>query len=200
MPYAWGVSIWFLGVFVGGLLKLLGTCFWIVRGPVIFGFITSGSWGCESLIFCLPMLYFYFRDIVHPLEIIFGSFCHTSFCGKFGRPEMLSGLIRSLSPLMQLSFRSTLTVGAFWHPDLRAIIFGRRSADNSPRAPWGPSRSLIPFRVPRTNFARAPHQGYAHPSRGPWDLFGTLTSGHYFWVRLCPRLLAGTPRPLAKPH
>ena len=44
-----------------------------------------------------------------------------------------------------------------------------------------------------------PTKAIAHPSQGPWGLFGTLTLGLYFWVRLCLRPPTGTPRPLAKP-
>ena len=46
------------------------------------------------------------------------------------------------------------------------------------------------------NFARDPHRGYSLPVSGSW--------GHwhpeYFWLRLCPRLPAGTPWLLVKPH
>ena len=51
----------------------------------------------------------------------------------------------------------------FWRPDLRALIFGRGCARDSPRAHRGPSQSLDPFRVRRTNFSSPPHQGYSQP-------------------------------------
>ena len=68
-------------------------------------------WGCESLVLCLPVRCFSSGDVVPPPGTIFGSFCLPSFCGKFGRPEMLTGSTRSLFLLMQLSFRLDPTLG-----------------------------------------------------------------------------------------
>ena len=73
----------------------------------------------------------------------------------------------------------------------------------SPWAHGGQSRSLASFRVWRTNFASAPHQDYSPPiflAIFRWRLLVPQPSVAYFWERLCPRLPAGTRRPLAKSH
>lgn len=59
----------------------------------------------RDVAFLTLMLCFFIGVNVPFLVVIFKSFCLTSFCGKFGRPIMLLGLIPSLSLLMQLSIR-----------------------------------------------------------------------------------------------
>ena len=98
-------------------------------------------------------------------------------------------------------FFGHFSAGGFWHHDLRALIFGRGFARGLFLAPRGPSQSLAPFRVRRTNFARAPHQGYSPPVFWPffrWGVLGPRPSGADFWARLCPWPIFGTRRPPAK--
>lgn len=59
----------------------------------------------RDVAFLTLMLCFFIGGSVPFLVVIFKSSCLTSFCGKFGRPVMLLGLIPSLSLLMQLSIK-----------------------------------------------------------------------------------------------
>ena len=98
-------------------------------------------------------------------------------------------------------FFGHFSAGGSWDPDLRGLIFGRGCARGLFLAHRGRPPSMVPFRVPRTNFAHAPHQGYSPPVLWPFFRWGVLAprpSGAYIWARLCPRLIFGTPRPLAK--
>ena len=93
------------------------------------------------------------------------------------------------------------SAGGSWHPDLRGLIFGRGCARGLFLAHGGRPPSLGPFRVPRTNFAHAPHQGYSPPVFWPffrWGVLGPRPSGADFWARLCPWPIFGTQRPPAK--
>ena len=91
--------------------------------------------------------------------------------------------------------------GRTWGRDLRALIFGRGRARGLFLAHGGPSQSLDPFRVRRTNLASPSPQGYSPPVF--WAFLrrtnlGTGPSGAYFWARQCPRPIFGARRPLAK--
>ena len=91
--------------------------------------------------------------------------------------------------------------GRTWGRDLRALIFGHGTARGVFLVHGGPSQSLAPFRVRRTNLASPSPQGYGHPVF--WAFLrrtnlGTGPSGAYFWARQCPRPSFGTRRPLAK--
>ena len=71
-----------------------------------------------------------------------------------------------------------------WGRDLRALIFGRGSAGGLFLGHGGPSQSLAPFRVRRTNLASPSPQGYSPPVF--WAFLrrtnlGTGPSGAYFW-------------------
>ena len=55
------------------------------------------------------------------------------------------------------------SAGGLWDGGLRALVFGRGFAQDIPRAHGGHSQSLAPFRVRRTKWAPAPHQGYSLP-------------------------------------
>ena len=88
-----------------------------------------------------------------------------------------------------------------WGRDLRALIFGRGSARGLFLAHEGPSKSLAPFPVRRTNLASPSPQGYSPPVF--WAFLrrtnlGTGPSGAYFWAPQCPRLIFGTRRHLVK--
>ena len=98
-------------------------------------------------------------------------------------------------------FFGHFSAGGFWHHDLRALIFGRGFARGLFLAPRGPSQSLAPFRVRRTNLASPSPQGYSPPVF--WAFLrrtnlGTGPSGAYFWMRQYPRPIFGTRRPLVK--
>ena len=91
--------------------------------------------------------------------------------------------------------------GGSWDPDLRGLIFGRGCARGLFLAHGGRPPSMVPFRVTRTNFAHAPHQGYSPPFFWPffrWGVLGPRHSGADFWARLCPWPIFGTQRPPAK--
>ena len=98
-------------------------------------------------------------------------------------------------------FFGHLCGGRTWGRDLRALIFGRGSARGLFLAHGGPSQSLGPFRVRRTNLASPSPQGYSPPVC--WAFLrrtnlGTGPSGAYFWARQCPCSIFGTRRPLVK--
>ena len=98
-------------------------------------------------------------------------------------------------------FCGHFSAGGSWDPDLRGLIFGRGCARGLFLAHGGRPPSLVPFRVPRTNFAHAPHQGYSPPVFWPffrWGVLGPRPSGADFWARLCPWPIFGTRRPPAK--
>ena len=91
--------------------------------------------------------------------------------------------------------------GRTWGRDLRGLIFGHGSARGLFLVHGGPSQSLVPFRVRRTNVAGPSPQRYSPPVF--WAFLrrtnlGTGPSGAYFWARQCPRPIFGTRRPLAK--
>ena len=91
--------------------------------------------------------------------------------------------------------------GRTWGPDFRELIFGRGCARSLCLANIGPSQSLAPFRVWRTNWASPSPQGYSPPIF--WAFLqrtnlGTGSSGAYFWARLCPQPFFCTRRPLKK--
>ena len=91
--------------------------------------------------------------------------------------------------------------GRTWGRDLRALSFGCGSAHALFFAHGGPSQSLAPFRVRRTNLGSPSPQGYSPPIFWAflrWTNLGTGPSGAYFWVRQCPRPIFGTRRPLTK--
>ena len=88
-----------------------------------------------------------------------------------------------------------------WCPGLRAVIFGRGFVRGLCLAHGGPSQSLAAFRVRRTKLASPTPQGYSPPvfvAFVRWTNLAPRPSGGYFWARLRPRLIFGTPRPLAK--
>ena len=99
------------------------------------------------------------------------------------------------------TFFGHFSAGGCWHPDLRGLIFGRGCACGLFLAHGGRPPSQGPFRVPRTKFAHAPHQGYSPPVFWPffhWGVLGPRPSGADFCARLCPWPIFGTRRPPPK--
>ena len=91
--------------------------------------------------------------------------------------------------------------GRTWGRDLRALIFGRGSAHGLFLAYGGPSQSLAPSQVLRTNLAIPNPQGYSPPvfwAFFRWGVLAPRPSRADFWVQLFPWPIFGTWRPPAK--
>ena len=132
-------------------------------------------------------------------------FWHTEAARKVWDHSESGGRTSPTPPTKAIAhpFFGHFSAGGFWHHDLRALIFGRGFARGLFLAPRGPSQSLAPFRVRRTNFTSPNPQGYGPPVFWPFFRRRALAprpSRTYFWARLCPRPIFGTRRPAAKSH
>ena len=101
-------------------------------------------------------------------------------------------------------FFGHFSAGECRRPDLRALIFGRGCARGLFLAHGVRPQSMGQFRVRRTNFAHAPHQGYSPHVFWPffrWGVVGAPTFGcsflsaavpvAYFWKTEAARKVLG---------
>ena len=118
-------------------------------------------------------------------------FWHTKVARKVWRHSESGGRTWPARPPNAIAhpFLSPFSAGRTWRPGLRAVSFGRGCTRGLFLAHGGRPPRLVPFRVPRANFAHAPHQGYSPPGFWPffrWGVLGPRPSGADFWARLCP--------------
>ena len=130
-------------------------------------------------------------------------FWHTEAARKVSRHSESGGRSWPAPPPKAIAhpFLWPFSAGRTWRPGLRAVIFGRGCARGLFLAHGGRSQSLAPFRVPRTKLASPTSQGYSPPvfvAFFRWTNLAPRPSGGYFWLRLSPRPIFGTRRPLAK--
>ena len=135
--------------------------------------------------------------------VLAAYFWHTEAPSKVSHHSESGGRTWPAPPPKAIAhpFFRPFSTGGFWLPDLRVLIFWRCCTRGLFLAQGGPSQSLTPFRVRRTNLASPTPQGYSPPvfvAFFRWMNLANRPSGGYFWARLCPRPIFGTRRRLAK--
>ena len=160
--------------------------------PIFWAFLRRTNLGTGPL-----GAYFWARQCPRP---IFGTRRPLAKSGPL--PSPADELGQPLPPRLQPTrFLGIFAADENWGRDRRVLIFGRGSARGEFLAHGGPSQSLAPFLVRRTNLASPSPQGNSRPIF--WAFLrrtnlGTGPSGTYFWARQCPWPILGTRRPLAK--